>query len=138
VPGERIVGFITRGRGVTIHRIDCPNVGPLMQQPERHLPVEWDVADEQTFLVRLLVTLENRKNMLRDLTQAISDEETNIRSAAVNGDRSTGMGEFVIDVRNLRHLNRVIASVRRIPGVLSVDRSSDRLGPIGGESVGNE
>ncbi|GAB4318862.1 MAG: bifunctional (p)ppGpp synthetase/guanosine-3',5'-bis(diphosphate) 3'-pyrophosphohydrolase [Candidatus Zixiibacteriota bacterium] len=133
VPGERIVGFITRGRGVTIHRADCPNVVPLMQQPERQLPVEWDVGDQQMFLVRLLVTLENRRNLLRDLTQAISDVETNIRSAAINGDRSTGMGEFVIEVRNLRHLNRVIASLRKVSGVLSVDRSSDRMGPISGE-----
>ena len=127
------MGFITRGRGVTIHRADCPNVVPLMQQPERQLPVEWDVGAQQTFLVRLLVTLENRKNLLRDLTQAISDEETNIRSAAVNGDSSTGLGEFVIEVRNLRHLNRVISSLRKVSGVLSVDRSADKLGPISGE-----
>ncbi|MBD3298772.1 MAG: RelA/SpoT family protein [candidate division Zixibacteria bacterium] len=138
VPGERIVGFITRGRGVTVHRADCPNVVPLMQQPERRLPVEWDVGTSQTFLVRLLVTLENRKNLLRDLTQAISDIETNIRSAAVNGDPSTGMGEFVIEVRNLRHLNRVIDSLRKVSGVLSVDRSSDKMGPISGDPDSGE
>ncbi len=138
VPGERILGFITRGRGVTVHRADCPNVVPLMQQPERQLPVEWDVGASQTFLVRLLVTLENRKNLLRDLTQAISDVETNIRSAAVNGDPRTGMGEFVIEVRNLRHLNRVIDSLQKVSGVLSVDRSSDKLGPISGDSDSGE
>ena len=138
VPGEKIVGFITRGRGVTVHRLDCPNVAPLMDQPERRLPVEWDVGGEQTFMVRLLVTLENRKNLLRDVTQAISDTETNIRSAAVNGDRTTGLGEFVIDVRNLRHLNRVMNSIQRVPGVLSVDRSSDKLGPLDKKPGGDE
>jgi GTP pyrophosphokinase len=131
VPGEKIIGYITRGRGVTVHRSDCENVAALLDQPERRLAVEWDVQANQTFLVKLLVGLENRKNLLRDVTQAISETETNIRSAAVDGDRSTGVGEFVIDVKNLRHLNQVINKIRRVTGVLSVDRSSDSLRPDG-------
>jgi len=133
VPGERIIGYITRGRGVTVHRSDCVNAASLLSQPERRLAVEWDVAADQTFLVRLLVGLKNRKNLLRDVTQAISETETNIRSAAVDGDVSTGLGEFVINVKNLRHLNQVIARIRKVPGVLSVERSSE--GMSGDESA---
>jgi GTP pyrophosphokinase len=135
VPGEKIVGYITRGRGVTVHRADCENVAALLDQPERRLAVEWDVDAEETFLVRLLVGLANRKNLLRDVTQAISEVETNIRSAAVNGDRSAGTGEFVIEVKNLRHLNRVISRIRRVTGVLTVDRSAEGLK---GEDVRDE
>ena len=136
VPGERIVGYITRGRGVTVHRSDCENVVALFNQPERRLAVEWDVAPDQTFLVRLLVGLKNRKNLLRDVTQAISETETNIRSAAVNGDLSTGLGEFVINVKNLRHLNQVISKIRKVPGVLGVDRSSEGFTGEDSEDVG--
>lgn len=127
VPGERIIGYITRGRGVTVHRSDCVNAASLLSQPERRLAVEWDVDSDQTFLVRLLVGLKNRKNLLRDVTQAISETETNIRSAAVDGDVSTGLGEFVINVKNLRHLNQVISQIRKVPGVLSVERSSEGM-----------
>ncbi len=127
VPGERIIGYITRGRGVTVHRSDCENAAALLSQPERRLAVEWDVVPDQTFLVRLLVGLKNRKNLLRDVTQAISETETNIRSAAIDGDVSTGLGEFVINVKNLRHLNQVISRIRKVPGVLSVERSAEGM-----------
>jgi len=128
VPGEKIVGFITRGRGVTVHSANCVNVASLHDDPERRLAVEWDVTSDQVFLVRLVLGLENRKNLLRDVTQAISESETNICSASVDGDQSTGTGQFVIQVKNVRHLNEVIRKIRGVPGVLSVERSSDRQG----------
>ncbi|MBI5869174.1 MAG: bifunctional (p)ppGpp synthetase/guanosine-3',5'-bis(diphosphate) 3'-pyrophosphohydrolase [candidate division Zixibacteria bacterium] len=128
VPGEKIVGFITRGRGVTVHSANCVNVASADDNPERRLAVEWDVMSDQVFLVRLVLGLENRKNLLRDVTQAISETETNICSASVDGDRSTGTGQFVIQVKNLRHLNEVVRKIRGVPGVLSVERSSDRQG----------
>jgi len=132
VPGERVVGYITRGRGVTVHRADCPNVASFIDHPERRLAVEWDVSEGQTFLVRLVASLENRKNMLRDISQAISETETNICSASISGDRSTGIGEFVVEVRNLRHLNDVVRKVRSVPGVMAVERSSETRDHEGG------
>jgi GTP pyrophosphokinase len=138
VPGEKIVGFITRGRGVTVHSANCVNVTSLVDDPERRLAVEWDVTSEQVFLVRLVLGLENRKNLLRDVTQAISETETNICSASVDGDQSTGTGQFVIQVKNLRHLNEVIRKIRGVPGVLSVDRSSDQQGLDDSSDTTNE
>ncbi|MEW5700812.1 MAG: bifunctional (p)ppGpp synthetase/guanosine-3',5'-bis(diphosphate) 3'-pyrophosphohydrolase [Candidatus Zixiibacteriota bacterium] len=126
VPGERVVGYITRGRGVTVHRADCPNILALVDQPERRLEVQWDVRADQSFLVRLELTLENRKNLLRDITDAISDAETNIQSVSITGDQSTGTGTLVIEVRNLRHLSDIIRRIRAVDGVLSVERSSGR------------
>ncbi len=128
VPGERIIGYITRGRGVTVHSANCVNIVSLIDQPERRLAVEWDVTPDQTFLVRLMLGLENRKNLLRDITQAISETETNICSATINGDQSTGTGQFVIQVKNLRHLNEVVKKIRGVSGVTSVERSSDHQG----------
>ena len=138
VPGEKIVGFITRGRGVTVHSANCVNVASLLDDPERRLEVEWDVTSDQVFLVRLVLGLENRKNLLRDVTQAISETETNICSASVDGDQSTGTGQFVIQVKNVRHLSEVIRKIRGVPGVLSVERSSDRQGFEDGSDTTNE
>jgi len=138
VPGERIVGFITRGRGVTVHSANCLNVASAIDHPERRLAVEWDVTSDQVFLVRLVLGLENRKNLLRDVTQAISETETNICSASVDGDKSTGTGHFVIQVKNLRHLNEVVRKIRGVPGVLSVERSSDRQGLDDGSDANND
>jgi guanosine-3',5'-bis(diphosphate) 3'-pyrophosphohydrolase len=133
VPGERVIGYITRGRGVTVHRADCPNVLALADQSERRLEVQWDVAADQSFLVRLELTLENRKNLLRDVTDAIADAETNIQSVSISGDQSTGNGTLVIEVKNLRHLSDIMRRIRAVEGVLSVERSSGRDGGGGRE-----
>jgi len=133
VPGERVIGYITRGRGVTVHRADCPNVLALADQSERRLEVQWDVAADQSFLVRLELTLENRKNLLRDITDAIADAETNIQSVSISGDQSTGNGTLVIEVKNLRHLSDIMRRISAVEGVLSVERSSGKDGGGGRE-----
>lgn len=126
VPGEDVVGFITRGRGVTVHRADCPTAIRLQEQfPEREIEVSWDTGRDQSFVVQLELTVEDRKNMLRDITQAISDADTNLRAAEVHTRRdSTAMGKFLVEVTSISHLNRIIQKVRRVPGVLQVIRST--------------
>jgi len=124
VPGEEITGFITRGRGVTIHRADCPSAVSLQQDhPERRIEVSWDTSRGQSFVVQLDIMVEDRKNMLRDVTQAIADSDTNVRAAEMRSEDATGVGKFVIEVGSLSHLNRVMDKVRKVKGVISVKRA---------------
>ena len=123
VPGEEIFGFITRGRGVTVHRADCPSAVHLYNEnPERKIEVSWDTARGQSFVVQLRLVVEDRKNMLRDITQAIADADTNVRAAEMHAQDTTAIGNFVVEVSNLTHLNRIVDKVRRVKGVLSVLR----------------
>lgn len=126
VPGEHIVGFITRGRGVTIHHAECPLAVELANSsPERRIEVSWDAGGEQSFVVQLAVVVEDRKGMLRDITQVIAEANTNLRGAEIqsgDGD-TTAMGKFAIEVSNLSHLNRIIDKVKKVKGVIQVTRS---------------
>ncbi|MDH4156443.1 MAG: bifunctional (p)ppGpp synthetase/guanosine-3',5'-bis(diphosphate) 3'-pyrophosphohydrolase [candidate division Zixibacteria bacterium] len=124
VPGEDIVGFITRGRGVTVHRADCPGAIDLQEEsPERQIDVSWDTARGQSFVVQLDMIVEDRKNMLRDVTQAIADINTNVRAAEMYTRDTTAAGKFVVEVSSLSHLNRIIDKVRKVKGVISVVRA---------------
>ncbi len=124
IPGENIVGFITRGRGVSIHRADC-NVAMSLQQesPERKIDVSWDTGKGQSFVVRLELVVEDRKNMLRDITQAIATSDTNVRAAEMFARDTTAVGEFVVEVSSLSHLNRILDRVRKVKGVIKVVRA---------------
>ena len=127
VPGDDIIGFITRGRGVTIHQADCPVAVDINNNyPERKIDVSWDAGRDQSFIVQLDLVVEDRKNILRDITQAISDSNTNIRGAEMYAQDTTAAGKFVIEVSNLTHLNRIIDKVRKVKGVISVRRSRRR------------
>jgi len=123
VPGEQVIGFITRGRGITIHRADCPTALELSQNSERVIDVEWDVARDQAFIVRLDILLEDRKNMLRDTTEAISEADADVRGAEISGKGIPVTGTFVVEVKNLSHLNRVINKVKKVNGVISIERT---------------
>ncbi|MEA1981789.1 MAG: bifunctional (p)ppGpp synthetase/guanosine-3',5'-bis(diphosphate) 3'-pyrophosphohydrolase [candidate division Zixibacteria bacterium] len=124
VPGEDIVGFITRGRGVTIHRNDCQSCLHLQEQfPERKIEVSWDTDKGQSFVVELEMVVEDRKNMLRDITQAIADANTNVRAAEMFSKDTTAVGLFVVEVASLSHLNRIFDKIKKIKGVISVRRS---------------
>jgi GTP pyrophosphokinase len=130
LPGEDIVGFITRGRGVTVHRADCETAGYLASQhPERRIEVSWDAGKGQAFVVELELIVEDRKNMLRDITQAVADSDTNVRAAEMSAEDTTATGKFVVEVSSLSHLNRIIDKVRKVKGVISVVRSHNREMP---------
>ncbi len=130
IPGEDIVGFITRGRGVTIHRGDCNVALDLQNQyPERKIDVSWDAGRGQSFIVRIEIIVEDRKHMLRDVMQAIADADTNIRAAEMRSNDTTATGEFVLEISSLSHLNRVLEKVRKIKGVIKVTRSHGKENP---------
>lgn len=124
LPGEDIVGFITRGRGVTVHRADCETALALgAQNPERSIQVSWDAGRGQSFVVELEMVVEDRKGMLRDVTDAIAGSDSNVRAAEMQTQDSTAAGRFVVEVSSLSHLNRILDKVRKVKGVISVVRS---------------
>ncbi|MBN2090053.1 bifunctional (p)ppGpp synthetase/guanosine-3',5'-bis(diphosphate) 3'-pyrophosphohydrolase [candidate division KSB1 bacterium] len=122
VPGDRIIGFITRGRGVVVHRCDCKNIVQLIEDPEKKIDVEWDVARDKQFMVQLKLFGEDRKHFLKDITESISSTDTNIVSVVMNAKDSIVQSNFIVEVKNLNHLIRVINKIRQVQGVISVER----------------
>ena len=122
VPGDQVIGYITRGRGVSIHRVDCPNVLHLAEHPERRVEIEWEAEAGDRFFVRLVLEGSDRRGLVAEIANAITASNTNIKSVDIRAEGMGMQGEFVVEVENLDHLNRVIQSVRRIKGVLSVER----------------
>lgn len=122
VPGDNIIGYITRGRGVTIHRTNCANMQSLVERQDRTIAVNWTVEAEEEFKVQLMILAEDRKNLIRDITQAIANNNTNILNFDIKSKDKLGLGKVIIEVQNLPHLTRVINSLNKIKGMLSVER----------------
>ncbi len=123
LPGDRIVGYVTRGRGVTIHRQDCPNVDSLRTHPERVIEVEWESIPEGSYQVEIEVAAFDRVGLLKDVLAAIADSKTNVVSvnARVRKDK-VGVINVVLDIRNVAQLHAVMQKVGKVPEVYSVDR----------------
>ncbi len=122
IPGDPILGYITRGRGVSIHRADCPNILNLTDAPERKIDVEWDTGGAETFIVRLVVTGTDRRGLFADVAGAVSRTSTDIKSADLTVTETGIEGTFVVEVRDLGHLTKVIGSMKSIDGILDVER----------------
>ena len=123
VPGDRIMGIITKGRGISVHRQDCINVLDGALEPGRKIEVSWDAGEEQSFLVRIVVTGDDRTNLLADISKKISATGTNIQSGDFTAEDGLARATFIVEVRNLRHLNEVMQAVRIVKSVRSVQRS---------------
>ncbi len=122
VPGDEVMGYITVGRGISIHRKDCPNILNLPDLPERRILIDWDVDGSQRFLVRIVMEGTDRHGLFADIARSISDTGTNIQSADIRAVEGGMEGQFVIEVENLAHLKKVVRQIRRVRGVLSVER----------------
>lgn len=122
VPGDRITGFLTHGRGVVVHRTDCKNTLPFMQNPERVIEVNWDVEPDKHFMVCLHLLGEDRKHFLRDVSEAISHTDTNIVRIEMRGENSLVHSNIIVEVKNLHHLTQVISKIGKVSGVFSVER----------------
>lgn len=122
VPGDPVIGYITRGRGVSIHRQDCPNVLSLSKDPERRVEIEWTAEKGDRFFVKLYMRGTDRRGLLSDVARAISDTGTNIRNADMEGLDDGMLGHFVVEVQDLPQLNKVMKAVQNVNGVLSVER----------------
>jgi len=129
VPGDRVIGIVTMGRGVSVHRQDCPNTFPQRISAERKVEVQWDAKVGETFPVRLVVYGHDRTSLLADIAKTIATTQVNIRSGGMASEDQTARGVFVIEVPHLAKLQQVIAAIRSVSGVTRVDRRQRLLRP---------
>ncbi|MET0396302.1 MAG: bifunctional (p)ppGpp synthetase/guanosine-3',5'-bis(diphosphate) 3'-pyrophosphohydrolase [Longimicrobiaceae bacterium] len=122
VPGDTVTGYITNGRGISVHRTDCPNLLQLADHPERRVDIEWETESGERFYVRIVMEGTDRRGLFADIASTISQTNTNIRSADIQADDAGMKGQFVVEVENLTHLNRVLGAIRKVKGVISVER----------------
>lgn len=123
IPGDDIVGYVTRGRGIAVHSKTCPNVENLLYEAERRIPVQWADATQATFSVRLRIFTEDRPGMIAAITTVISDAGANIRTFESGGaDGLRARIEVAIDVSDRKQLERIVGGVKRIPGVFDIER----------------
>jgi GTP pyrophosphokinase len=123
VPGDAIVGFVTRGTGVSVHREDCTNIHALRETPDRMIEVEWAPTKGSVFLVHIQIEALDRPGLLSDVTRVLSEHHVNILSATVNtSDSHLAISRFVFEMGDVTHLDRVLNAVRRIDAVYDVYR----------------
>ncbi len=128
IRGEKIVGYITRGKGVSVHAAACPNVLNLMYDPQRRIDVEWDKGgDPVPYTVRLTMQVEDRKGMLAAISARIADINTNILNLeATTGDSPEARIDVTVEIKDMKHLEKVIKSLRGIDGVIDIERAGAR------------
>ena len=121
IPGDSILGYITRGRGVTIHRNTCKNL-PSLENENRFINVDWDVAAKTSFIVRMKIITEDRKNILRDITESISSMSMNIKSIDMRSQDGMGSCILILETRDTRQLARLKKQIQKIPNVIDIER----------------
>ena len=123
IPGDDIIGYVTRGRGIAVHSKNCPNVENLLYEADRRIAVEWAGSTQAEFPVRLRIFTEDRPGMLAAITSVISDTGANIRTFESGGDDNTRARiEVALDVRDRKQLETILAGIKRIPGVFDIER----------------
>lgn len=127
VPGDTVVGYVTRGRGVSIHRQDCPNLLHLVHEPERRVEIDWQESAGERFVIRLAIEGNDRRGLYADLATAVSAAGTDIRSLELKTVDGRVSGSALVEVENLAHLERIVKAARKVKGVSEVARR-ERLG----------
>ncbi|MGZ8414804.1 MAG: RelA/SpoT family protein [Gemmatirosa sp.] len=122
VPGDPVVGYVTRGRGVSIHRGDCPNLLMLVHEPERRLEIDWQEMQGERFTVRLSLEGYDRRGLYADVAQAVTTTGTDIRHMELKTMDGRATGSVVVEVENLTHLQKIIRVIRRVKGIGEVAR----------------
>jgi guanosine-3',5'-bis(diphosphate) 3'-pyrophosphohydrolase len=122
VPGDPVVGYVTRGRGVSIHRGDCPNLLLLAHEPERRLEIDWQEAQGERFLVRLALEGNDRRGLYADVAAAVSATGTDIKSMDLRSSDGKIAGSVLVEVENLSHLQKIVKAARRVKGITEVAR----------------
>src|SRR5437667_4521966 len=126
VPGDPVVGYVTQGRGSSVHRTDCPNLLTLSGEAERRVEIDWQEVEGEVFVVRLSVSGEDRRGLYADICEAISETGTNIKSAELASKDAAVFGAIVVEVENQTQLNKVLRAVRRVKGVTEAARGDSR------------
>ncbi|HSL38376.1 MAG TPA: bifunctional (p)ppGpp synthetase/guanosine-3',5'-bis(diphosphate) 3'-pyrophosphohydrolase, partial [Arthrobacter sp.] len=125
VPPDPILGFVTRGSGVSVHRTDCTNVSGLLEQPDRIVEVEWAPTQSSVFLVEIQVEALDRKSLLSDVTRILSENHVNILAASVHTSTDrVAISKFAFEMGDPKYLSHVLSAVRRIDGVFDVYRTT--------------
>jgi guanosine-3',5'-bis(diphosphate) 3'-pyrophosphohydrolase len=122
IPGDEIIGFVTRGRGITVHRVTCPNLSINGEDQDRYVEVEWDIDRHKAFTVLLKIVAEDRKHFLRDVTESTSKLNTNIVSVDLSVEEGILTCNMAVEVEGLRKLQRIQDRIRMIPGVIYMER----------------
>jgi GTP pyrophosphokinase len=122
IPGDDIIGYVTRGRGIAVHSTLCPNVQNLLYEVERRIPVDWADTTQSTFPVRLRIFTEDRPGMLAGITNVISDTGANIRTFESGGEGMHARIEVALDVHDRKQLERILSGIKRIAGVFDIER----------------
>jgi guanosine-3',5'-bis(diphosphate) 3'-pyrophosphohydrolase len=125
IKGEKIVGYITRGKGVSVHSANCPNVVNLLYDPERRIEVAWEQGEaEAAYTVRLTLKVEDRKGILAAVSAKVAGINTNIKTLEATTDEREGRIEMTVEVDDLKHLDKVVKALRGVDGVTNVERAS--------------
>jgi GTP pyrophosphokinase len=125
IRGEQIVGYITRGKGVSVHSASCSNVVNLLYDPERRIDVEWDKgSDAAPYIVRLSIQVEDRKGILADVSSKIAGINTNIQKVEAKTSDQRGRIDMTVEISDVKHLQKVIKSLRGVDGVIDVERAT--------------
>jgi guanosine-3',5'-bis(diphosphate) 3'-pyrophosphohydrolase len=122
IPGDEIVGYVTRGRGVAVHSTSCPNVQNLLYETERRIGVEWAGTGAAVFPVRLRIRTEDRPGVLAEITKFISEAGANIRTLESAGEALHARIEVALDVADRKQLDRILSNVKKIPGIFDIER----------------
>jgi GTP diphosphokinase / guanosine-3',5'-bis(diphosphate) 3'-diphosphatase len=122
VPGDSVVGYVTKGRGISIHRADCPNLLTMPNDPDRRVDIDWQTTQGEVFVVCLGVVGEDRRGLYADLMEAVSHTGTNIRSAELSSKDGAMFGSVFVEVENQSHLAKVVRALRKVTGIESVER----------------
>ena len=133
VPGDSVVGYVTRGRGISIHRADCPNLLTVPDGAERRMEIDWQHQEGELFVVCLGVAGEDRRGLYADQMTAESGTGPNIRRRDLNPKEGAMFGTVLVEVENQGHLTKVMRAMRRVKGVLSVDRREPAAREASGE-----
>ena len=121
IPGDQIVGYVTKGRGVTIHRSECKNI-PLTKFADRFIEVEWDFAKNSSFLIRLKIEIEDRKHLLKDLTESTSSMNINIKSVDISAEDGIAACLMIIEIMDIKQLNRLKSRIIKNIKPISIER----------------
>ena len=123
IRGEKIVGYVTRGKGVSVHAARCPNVLNLLYDPERRIEVVWDKGTaESGFVVLLGIQVEDRRGILAEVTSKIAGLKTDVLKVEASSGEHHGRISVTVNIQDLKHLQRIIKVIRGVPGVLEVER----------------
>jgi GTP diphosphokinase / guanosine-3',5'-bis(diphosphate) 3'-diphosphatase len=123
VPGDEILGFVTRGHGVSVHRVDCPNAKELIREPERLIEVSWRAGAPTSFIVSIQVEALDRRKLLQDVATVLGDQHVNILSASSNtGKDRVATLRFAFELADTSHLSSILSAVRRVESVFDAYR----------------